>query len=149
MFRDAGAYREIYSNRANVQKSGFYEAWRRDKWDINTFNVRDQKDHAMWRKRLNQSFTEKSLRAAEPFVTQHVDRWVALQTDGDGSQWSEPKNFADVSDTLIFDIMGDLCFGKSFDLKEPGDNPFKTIPHAVVQYMQFVYPVSVTFVLDQ
>jgi hypothetical protein len=56
-------------------------------------------------------------------------------------QWSEVMNFAEVSDKLVFDIMGELCFGTSFDVKEPGENPFKAIPHAAIQYVQFLYPV--------
>ena len=38
--------------------------------------------------------------------------------------------------------MGDLNFGRSFDIKEPGTNPLKTIPHNIVEYMKFYYPVS-------
>ncbi|KAI1475847.1 hypothetical protein F4774DRAFT_395527 [Daldinia eschscholtzii] len=44
-------------------------------------------------------------------------------------------------DALIFDIIGDLSFGKSFNIKEPGANPFKTIPHGIVEYVCFCYPI--------
>jgi hypothetical protein len=126
-----------------VQKAPFYEAWRKDKNDINTFSTRDRTEHARRRKMLNQSFTEKSLRAAQPFMIKHIDRWNELLAaeDVDDDQWSKAMNFADVSDKLIFDIMGDLCFGASFNIKEPGENPLKAIPHAIVQYMEFLYPV--------
>lgn len=143
LFRDPAAYRDIYSHKANVQKAPFYEAWQRDKDDIDTFNTRNKKAHARLRKLLNQSFTEQSLRASQPFINKHVDRWNdLLVAEVAEDQWSNPMNFADVSDTLVFDIMGDLCFGTSFDIKEPGDNPFKSIPHVTVQYMQFFYPVG-------
>ncbi|KAL9618147.1 MAG: hypothetical protein Q9160_007097 [Pyrenula sp. 1 TL-2023] len=46
------------------------------------------------------------------------------------------------SDSLTFDILGDLCFGKSFETKEPGNNPFKAIPHAVAKYMHFMYALT-------
>jgi hypothetical protein len=142
IFRDPAAFRDIYNTKANVQKAAFYEAWQRDKHDVNTFNTRDKKEHAKRRKILNQSFTEKSLRAAQLFMIKHIDRWnELLVSDVGDDQWSEAMNFAEVSDKLVFDIMGDLCFGTSFDIKEPGDNPIKIIPHAVVQYMQFLYPV--------
>jgi hypothetical protein len=142
IFRDPVVYRDIYNTKANMQKSGFYEAWRRDKYDVNTFNIRDKKEHAKRRKMLNQSFTEKSLRAAQPFMNKHIDRWNELLVSNVGDdQWSEVMNFAEVSDKLVFDIMGELCFGTSFDVKEPGENPFKVIPHAAIQYVQFLYPV--------
>lgn len=38
--------------------------------------------------------------------------------------------------------MGDLSFGRSFDIKEPGPNPLKTIPHNIAAYMKFYHPVS-------
>lgn len=142
VFRDPSAYRDIYNVKANVQKAPFYEAWQKDKNDVNTFTTRDKMEHARRRKMLNQSFTEHSLRAAQPFMVKHVDRWnELLVANVPGNEWSPAMNFADLSDTLVFDIMGDLCFGTSFDIKEPGDNPIKSIPHAIVQYMQFFYPV--------
>ncbi|CAG8982845.1 hypothetical protein HYALB_00006655 [Hymenoscyphus albidus] len=126
VFCDPVAYRDIYSNKANVQKGPFYEAWQKDEYDVNTFSTREKKVHARQRKMLNQSFTEQSLLASQPFMVKHVDRWIELLVLGtqDG-EWSEPMNFADLSDTL-----------------EPGENPFRVIPHSVVQYMQFFYPLT-------
>ncbi|CAG8951558.1 hypothetical protein HYFRA_00007474 [Hymenoscyphus fraxineus] len=143
VFCDPVAYRDIYSNKANGPKGPFYEAWQKDEYDVNTFSTREKKVHACRRKMLNQSFTEQSLLASQPFMVKHVDRWIELLLLGtqDG-EWSEPMNFADLSDTLVFDIMGDLCFGTSFNIKEPGENPFRVIPHSVVQYMQFFYPLK-------
>ncbi|KAH8707167.1 cytochrome P450 [Phaeosphaeriaceae sp. PMI808] len=143
IFRDPAAYRDIYNTKANVQKAAFYEAWHKDTHDVNTFSTRDKKEHAKRRKMLNQSFTEKSLRAAQSFIIKHVDQWdVFLVSDVGDDQWSEVMNFAKVSDKLVFDIMGNLCFGTSFDVKELGDNPIKIITYAVVQYMQFLYPLT-------
>jgi hypothetical protein len=42
---------------------------------------------------------------------------------------------SELVDYLSFDIMGDLSFGKSLDVKEPGDNPFKAIPHTIAGYL--------------
>jgi cytochrome P450 len=144
IFRDPTAYRDIYNTKANVQKAPFYEAWQKEKNGTSTFSTRDRKKHAHRRKMLNQSFTDQSLRAAQPFIIKHVDRWneLLIMHNTYKDEWSETMNFSDVSDTLVFDIMGDLCFGASFDIKEPGDNPFKSIPHATTQYLQFFYPVS-------
>ncbi len=144
LFQDPEAFRGIYSVKANVQKAPFYEAWRRNKHEVNSFNMQDKAQHAQLRKLLNQCFTEKSLRAVQPFIISHVDRWnelFASENEKD-ERWSKPINFSDAADQLVFDIMGDLCFGSSFGIKEPGENPFKSIPHAIIQYMQFFYPVS-------
>lgn len=55
---------------------------------------------------------------------------------------SGPIDLSESIGTLVFDIMGDLAFGRSFDIKEPGGyNPFKLVPHTIAQYMQFYYPL--------
>ncbi|ORX98375.1 cytochrome P450, partial [Clohesyomyces aquaticus] len=46
------------------------------------------------------------------------------------------------TDRLMFDIMGDLAFGRSFEIKEPGPNPVKEISYHIVNYVRFFYPVS-------
>lgn len=38
--------------------------------------------------------------------------------------------------------MGDLAFGRSFDIKEPGNNPLNVVPENIAGYMKFYYPVS-------
>lgn len=58
------------------------------------------------------------------------------------TEWSAPVDLSQKIDTLVFDIMGDLSLGKSFDIKEPGDNPLRVIPHTIAEYMRFYYPVS-------
>jgi len=98
--------------------------------------------HARKRRVLNSAFSEKAIRSAEAFVVQHVDRWNELLVVGnDGESWTEAQNMSDLTDYLVFDIMGDLCFGKSFDLKEPGENPLRHMPHTIADFMQLMYPV--------
>lgn len=99
--------------------------------------------HARKRRVLNSAFSENAIRSATAFVIKHVDRWNELLVEGNnGKEWTEPQNMSDLTDYLVFDIMGDLCFGKSFELKEPGKNPFKHMPHTIADFMQFMYPVS-------
>jgi hypothetical protein len=44
---------------------------------------------------------------------------------------------------LVFDILGDLCFGKSFNMKEPGSD-LRHIPEMMISFLELVHPVSVT-----
>ena len=39
-------------------------------------------------------------------------------------QWGPAQNMADWCNYLTFDIMGDLCFGKAFNMLEKPDNHF-------------------------
>jgi cytochrome P450 len=137
------AFRAIHGAKANVKKSKFYEVWPRNSQDHNTLNTVDKERHAQKRRVLNLAFSEKSLRSAEAFVLQHLDRWCELLLhDTKDGIWTEPKNMAILAHQLVFDIMGDLCFGKSFDIKEPGPNPFRDIPHDFGEYLKFMYMVS-------
>lgn len=142
LFNSPNAYRDIYGLKSNVKKSLFYTVWQRNAQDANTLNTVDVSLHAKKRKLLNLVFTQKSVRSAGAFINKHVNRWHELLITGDGKDWSEPRNMAEWNDCLVFDILGDLCFGKSFEIKEPGSNPLKTMPHSINSYMKFTYPVN-------
>jgi len=142
LFNSPSAYQAIYQTRSNVKKGKFYEIWPRNPQNNNTLSTVDKMVHARKRRVLNSAFSEKAIRSAEAFVVQHVDRWNELLVVGnDGESWTEAQNMSDLTDYLVFDIMGDLCFGKSFDLKEPGENPLRHMPHTIADFMQLMYPV--------
>jgi hypothetical protein len=48
---------------------------------------------------------------------------------------------ADEVNYLVFDILGDLCFGKNFNMKEP-DSDLKHVPELIAAYLQVLAPVS-------
>ena len=49
---------------------------------------------------------------------------------------------ADWANYLVFDILGDLCYARSFGIKEPGPNELKFIPELICDYVKFGHPVS-------
>lgn len=144
LFTDPQAYADIYGMTSNVRRSPFYTAFQRRSDQHTTLNTIDVAEHARKRKLLNLCFTEKSLRAASGFIVRHVDRWneIMLEENSSTTEWSAPVDFTKKMDNLAFDIMGDLSFGKSFGIKEPGDNPLRAVPHNIVAYLRFYYPVS-------
>ena len=107
----------------------------------------DPQTHARKRKILNQAFTDKSVKHAAKYIIEHTERWIDLlahdkdSSGGDG--WTSARNMSEWNDWLVFDILGDLCFGRSFNVKEPKPNPIRKIPHLVIQHVQLFYPVSV------
>lgn len=141
-FQSAQALRDILGFKSNVQRSKNYELYQKNEMDINTLNTSDVALHHKKRRVLNLIFTEKSIRAAGEFIQKHVDRWTELLTDDEGKNWSQPKNISDWADYLVFDILCDLCFGRSLDVKEPGENRFRGIPKAIHSLMKNVYPVG-------
>lgn len=132
LFNSPTAYRAIYQTKANVKKAKFYEIWPRNPHEINTLNTVDKATHARKRRVLNQAFSAEAIRSAETFVIRHVDRWNEILIDGnDGKEWTKPVNISEMIEYLVFDIMGDLCFGKTFDLKEPREVEFRHMPHTM------------------
>ena len=55
---------------------------------------------------MNAAFSDKALRAAEPYIIQHADRWCELLLGAPGKEWTSPTNLAEWSDYLVFDILG-------------------------------------------
>ena len=83
-----------------------------------------------------------ALRSAEPYLIRHADRWCELLLLGTEAGWSEAKNMANWANYLVFDILGDLCYARSFGIKEPGPNELKFIPELISDYLKFMNPVS-------
>lgn len=140
LFNTPRAYRDIYNYKANVKKNKTYGAWKRHEGDANTLNTTDVTIYAWKKKLLNIVFTENSVRSAAAFIIKHLGQWNELSING--HDWSEPINLSKWTDCLVFDILGDICFGKSFGIKEPGENLFKVILEAIILFIKFWYPVQ-------
>ncbi|KAH7304450.1 benzoate 4-monooxygenase cytochrome P450 [Stachybotrys elegans] len=143
LFCDPDAYLDIFSVRANVRKSDFYTAFVQSGKVPSTLGTVDVAEHAAKRKLLSMAFTEKSLRASASFISNHIDRWneLMLEENPDTVEWSKSFDLSERLDQLTVDIMGDLSFGKSFNIKEPGDNPLKTVPRLIAGFLRFYYPL--------
>ena len=134
----------IYEGRANVRKGDYYAVYPKKAGEFNTVNAIDKTIHARKRRVLNSAFSEKAMRSAEPFIVQNVDRWCDILADDAGDDWTPPRNMSEWVEYLVFDILGDLCFGKCFEIKEPGENPLRSIPNFVTMYLKLMHPVSPT-----
>lgn len=141
-------YQAIYSPKANVTKAIFYRVWPRKAGEINTWTSIDNAKHAKLRRVLSHAFSEEATRSAEPFLIQHITRWCELLGENTEKEWSKPCDMAYWADCLVFDILGELCFGKSMEIKEPGQNEMKVMPSCLINYMRMFYPVSLASTLS-
>ncbi|KAI0850871.1 cytochrome P450 monooxygenase-like protein [Daldinia vernicosa] len=142
LFCDPQSYADIYNMKSNVQRAPFYKTFQRNRHESMVVTTIDVAEHARRRKRLNPILlSEKSIRAASKFIIKHVERWVQLMTEDNeiATEWSSPVNFSKRTDSLTFDIMGDLSLGVSFDIKEPEDNLMKLTPFYMFQWFRFTY----------
>jgi cytochrome P450 len=75
----------------------------------------DMKLHAKKRRMLNLAFTDQSVKASGQFMARHIDRWnellVSTQDSNGRDEWSESHDISTWANYLVFDILGDLCFG--------------------------------------
>ncbi|KAL8822413.1 MAG: hypothetical protein Q9191_006853, partial [Dirinaria sp. TL-2023a] len=142
VFNSPTAYNAIYNSRANVKKSIFYEAWSRNEREINTFVAVDRAVHDKKRRVSALAFSDRSIQAAEEFIIEHVDRWCDMMLDGDNEGWSAPRNMAHWCDYLTFDILGDLCFGRSFESTRPEGKQARELLHTINKYMAYMWPIA-------
>lgn len=133
------AYRTIFGPKGNVKKSDYYRVWPRSAEVTSTWNVTDIPSHARKRRVLNQTFSEKALRSIEPFVHSNTDRWLDL-IEQNAADKQQSLNMAHEINHLVFDILGDLCFGKSFEMKEPGSDK-RYIPEVLATFLALFHPI--------
>ncbi|KAH7411539.1 benzoate 4-monooxygenase cytochrome P450 [Phaeosphaeria sp. MPI-PUGE-AT-0046c] len=150
VFNSPNAYNSIFSHKANVKRSKFYDAWSRNSDDVNALMTSDIEIHARKRRLLNLAFTDHSVKAAGPFIAMHIDRWNELLLDSEGGidEWSCPRDVSTWTMYLVFDILMDLCFGAVMNTKEPGENPFQKIPQAFDDFVSYNYPITKTPFLE-
>lgn len=135
-------HHSIYSPKANVTKGNFYKIFPRKANETNIWSCTSSVKHASKRRVLNKIFSESVMRSAETSVIQHVNRWCELLGENTEKEWSKPRNMAHWANYLVFDILGDLCFGKSMEIKEPGVNELKGVPDFIATFSEILYSVS-------
>lgn len=111
---------DIYGHGKRIKKADFYNAFPAIKGVYNTHNVIDKFVHGRKRRVLSQAFSDNALKAMEDVMLLHV-RQLCAALAGENSQQHQEKgntvwNMADWFSYLTYDVMGELCFGKSFDM---------------------------------
>lgn len=141
-------YRTLFGPTGNVKKGLYYRAWPSNANALSTWNSTDIEVHGRKRRVLNYAFSDKALRSAEPFLISNLDRWCEIiAKELPESGWSNSLNMADWVNYFIFDILGDFCFGKSFDMKEQESN-LKYVPKLLAEFLKLMHPVGFDLLLD-
>ncbi|OJJ45800.1 hypothetical protein ASPZODRAFT_133663 [Penicilliopsis zonata CBS 506.65] len=111
---------DIYGHGKRLKKADFYNAFPAIKGVYNTHNAIDKAVHGRKRRVLSQAFSDTALKGMEDVMLLHVRQLCAIL--GGERRASEDRtgrtirNMADWFSYLTYDIMGELCFGKSFDM---------------------------------
>ena len=127
---DPAALKTIYGHKANVRKSPFYLAFAAAPGIFSTHTAIDRYVHARKRRVMSHAFSDAALKSLEELTIVHVRDFVKKLTTEDSPAhtpsmdteqgWTAPKDISSWCSYLGFDVMGDLCFGKSFGML--GDN---------------------------
>lgn len=118
---------DIYGHGKRLQKADFYNAFPAIKGVYNTHNAIDKTMHGRKRRVLSQAFSDHALKGMEDVMLLHVRQLCAVLAGHDGvdSDWDDleeetkgavVRNMGDWFSYLTYDVMGELCFGKSFDM---------------------------------
>ncbi|EME80913.1 uncharacterized protein MYCFIDRAFT_32845 [Pseudocercospora fijiensis CIRAD86] len=142
-------YRTIFGPKGNVRKSDYYRIWPSDSSVSNAWNATEISIHGPKRRVLNHAFSEKALRSAEPFIQSNTDRWCELISNRipKSNEWSPSLNMTKEINHLIFDILGDLCFGKSFEMKEPASK-LRYVPELLADFLVLMHPIGFSPIAD-
>lgn len=125
------ALKTIYGHKSNVQKSQFYSVFPPTKDTVNTHTSIDKGQHARKRRVLSHAFSDGAIKSMEKYILGNVRSFCEALGSGPQTasekglakgQWSVAQNMSDWCNYLTFDVMGDLCFGKAFEMLEHHEN---------------------------
>jgi cytochrome P450 len=138
-FNSATALKSIYGhspNSRNIQKGKFYTAYPAVKGVHNTHNAISKMEHGFKRRVLSVAFSEAALKAMEGTVLELVDRLV------DGVRRDGPKgvDMGERFSWLTFDVMGELCFGKTFGMLTDETQRFVTDLISKATHNHYIVP---------
>lgn len=120
---DPAALKAIYSHGSNVKKSTFYECFRATPHAVSTLLATDVHQHSRKRRIVGQAFSEAALKHFEQYILNHVRDFVdrvglaanvSDRLDDRQAYRGQAIDMALWCNWLVFDIMGDLVFGRSF-----------------------------------
>lgn len=140
---------DIYGHGKKIQKGEFYNAFPAIKGVYNTHNAIDKTVHGRKRRVLSQAFSDHALKSMEDTVLLHIRQLCSIlgESKGKGGE-NVVRNMADWFSYLTYDVMGELCFGKSYDLliggarrKMVGLVDRAAYRHYVVRTLQSSFPL--------
>ncbi|KAF1960044.1 cytochrome P450 [Byssothecium circinans] len=124
----ATALKTIYTFRANVRKADFYTAFPANKKTVNVHSSIDKLQHARKRRVMSHAFSDQAIKSLERYILANVRTACRLLEEstnaGEKEGWGTQWNVANWCNWMVFDIMGDLVFGKAFGMLESPVNRF-------------------------
>lgn len=114
------ALKDVYTNAKSkkIRKGDMY-TFLHDDGAFSVHTAIDEDVHSFRRRVMGHAFSEQALKGQEPAMIENIDKWLmALGDDAsiEKKGWTRPKNMSTWSNYLTFDVLGQLCFGESFEM---------------------------------
>lgn len=150
----------IYGVRANVVKPQSYSSLSASRHTPNTLTATDKTTHGFRRRILNQVFSTEGLKSIEERLLVNIRDFVDLLgkpgdefgivKPGSNPQGNDDststKHLAPMCDWLAFDVIGDLCYGKDFDMLHlPDMRWFQSVVRKITQRSLTVWNLGLPF----
>jgi hypothetical protein len=123
----ATALHAIYNPKANCRKSSHFAVFPKffHSWSTQTIIDTEKHHHSQKRRAISQALHGSAAKDIERSMSRNIDKFCSnLAKEGNNIQWSPALNFADVTSYLSFDIMGEVCFGRTFDMISQEENRY-------------------------
>ncbi|OKP14021.1 Tryprostatin B 6-hydroxylase [Penicillium subrubescens] len=114
---DPSAVKALYSSQAKVSKGPWYTILEPR---VSLQTDRDKQEHARRRKVWDQGFSSRALRDYEPRVSHYTGQLI----DAIEKQLGSSVDISRWFNYYSFDVMGDLAFGKSFNMLIDGKDAY-------------------------
>ncbi|KAH8695171.1 cytochrome P450 [Talaromyces proteolyticus] len=114
----ASALGPIYGHGANVQKSTLYASF----YGNNLLTAVDKKTHGRKKRVMSSAFSDQALRNMEPHILSAIRDWCSAL--GKNYEDSALKGHGHWSTCVVFDALGEVCFGRSFESSCSDENHF-------------------------
>lgn len=129
-FDTGAALKHIYSgNKKEFIKSDFYEGFPAVKGFPSVHSAIIKSEHAKKKRVMSHAFSEQALASAQPYIMDKIVQLCDLLGDNTRDTVVTPsgkpaKMISRLTSYFSFDVMGELCFGKGFDMLTSADNRF-------------------------
>jgi Cytochrome P450 len=150
--------RDIYAHGKPFKKADFYNGFTAIKGVYNTHNVIDKTVHGKKRRVLSHAFSDHALKGMEDVMLLHIrqlcailgeeprydGRDIVLENEYKTDKGLVVRNMSNWLSFMTYDVLGELCFGKSFDLLVDGAK--RRMVHLVdrAAYRHYVVSVLIT-----
>lgn len=121
--------RDIYGHGKHFKKADFYNGFTAIKGVYNTHNAIDKVIHGKKRRVLSHAFSDSALKAMEDVMLIHIRQLCAvlgeeprymsdviLPNEYKTEKGQIVRNMSNWLGFMTYDVLGELCFGKSFNL---------------------------------